>query len=162
MTQTIIVFTPTKGSDKDVQSGAGPGTVLRGRKSDGARALCLVKREPAGQPTSGGTSNGADRSRSEAERAQREKPRDEASGRSDAGSDDTGTWFERRLREPFFVIPEIADCQRQRGTAREREGAFGNAVITAEVRYSLLTKHYPGRAVATTAPDGTADACRNA
>ena len=24
----------------------------------------------------------------------------------------------------------------QRGTAREREGAFGNAVITAEVRYS--------------------------
>ena len=31
----------------------------------------------------------------------------------------------------------------QRGTAREREGAFGNAVITAELRYSLLTKHYP-------------------
>ena len=31
----------------------------------------------------------------------------------------------------------------QRGTAREREGAFGNAAITAEVRYSLLTKHYP-------------------
>ena len=30
----------------------------------------------------------------------------------------------------------------QRGTAREREGAFGNAAITAEVRYSLLTKHY--------------------
>ena len=31
----------------------------------------------------------------------------------------------------------------QRGAAREREGAFGNAVITAEVRYSLVTKHYP-------------------
>ena len=30
----------------------------------------------------------------------------------------------------------------QRGTAREREGAFGNAVITAEVRYSPVTKHY--------------------
>ena len=33
----------------------------------------------------------------------------------------------------------------QRGTAREREGAFGNAAITAEVRYSLVTKHYPPR-----------------
>ena len=32
----------------------------------------------------------------------------------------------------------------QRGTAREREGAFGNAVITAEVRYSLVTEHYRG------------------
>ena len=30
----------------------------------------------------------------------------------------------------------------QRGTAREREGAFGNAVIIAEVRYFLLTKRY--------------------
>ena len=49
---------------------------------------------------------------------------------------------ERRLREPSFVIPEIADFRRQRGTAREREGAFENAVITAEVRYSLVTKHY--------------------
>ena len=33
----------------------------------------------------------------------------------------------------------------QRGTAREREGAFGNAVITAEVRYFPVTKHYPLR-----------------
>ena len=33
----------------------------------------------------------------------------------------------------------------RRGTAREREGAFGNAVITAEIRYYLLTKQYPGR-----------------
>ena len=57
-------------------------------------------------------------------------------------SDDTEAWFERRLREPSFVIPEITDFRRQRGTAREREGAFGSAVITAEVRYSLLTKHY--------------------
>ena len=81
---------------------------------------CLGTREPADQPASGGDSNGADRSRSEAERAQRGRPRDEASGRSDAGSDDTGA---------------------QRGTAREREGAFGNAVITAEVRYFLVTKH---------------------
>jgi len=30
----------------------------------------------------------------------------------------------------------------QRGTAREREGAFGIAVITAGVRYSLSIKHY--------------------
>jgi len=30
----------------------------------------------------------------------------------------------------------------QRGAAREREGAFGNAAITAEVRYSFVTKHY--------------------
>ena len=30
----------------------------------------------------------------------------------------------------------------QRGAAREREGAFGNAVIIAGVRYSLLTKQY--------------------
>ena len=59
------------------------------------------------------------------------------------GSDDTGAWFERRLAEPSFVIPEISDFRRQRGTAREREGAFGNAVITAEVRYSPVTTHYP-------------------
>ena len=52
-------------------------------------------------------------------------------------SDDTGAWFERRLREPSFVIPEISDFRRQRGTAREREGAFGGAVITAEVCYPL-------------------------
>ena len=58
------------------------------------------------------------------------------------GSDDTGAWFERRLREPSFVIPEISDFRRQRGPAREREGAFGNAVITTEVRYSFVTKHY--------------------
>ena len=69
-------------------------------------------------------------------------------------SDDTGAWFERRLRESSFVIPKIADFRRQRadastaagraqrGTAREREGAFGNAATTAEVRYSLVTKHY--------------------
>ena len=30
----------------------------------------------------------------------------------------------------------------QRGAAREREGAFGNAVITAKVRYFPVTKHY--------------------
>ena len=58
------------------------------------------------------------------------------------GSDDMGAWFERRLREPSFVIPEIAEFRRQRGAAREREGAFGSAIITTEVRYSLLTKHY--------------------
>ena len=58
------------------------------------------------------------------------------------GSDDTGAWFERRLAKPSFVTPEINDFRRQRGTAREREGAFRNAVITAEVRYSFVTKHY--------------------
>ena len=50
------------------------------------------------------------------------------------GSDDTGAWFERRLREPSFVIPEIVDFRRQRGPAREREGAFGNDVVTTEIR----------------------------
>ena len=111
---------------------------------------------------SGGNSNGADRSRSEAKRAQRGRPRDEASGRSDMGSNDTGAWFERRLRAPSFVIPEersssvdrgspirslpeIADFRRQRGPARERSGAFGNAIVTAEVRYFPVTKHYPLR-----------------
>ena len=59
-------------------------------------------------------------------------------------SDDTGTWFERWLREPSFVIPEISDFRRQRGVAREREGAFGNAATTAGVRYFLVTKHYRG------------------
>ena len=29
----------------------------------------------------------------------------------------------------------------QRGAAREREGAFGNAIVTADVRYFLVTKH---------------------
>ena len=53
------------------------------------REPCLVTREPAGQPASGGNSNGADRSRGEAERAKRGRPRDEASGKSDARSDDT-------------------------------------------------------------------------
>ena len=38
-------------------------------------------RAPAGRPAAGGTSNGADRSRSEAERAERRRPREEASGR---------------------------------------------------------------------------------
>ena len=35
------------------------------------------------------------------------------------------------------------DTGAQRGTAREREGAFGNVVIIADVRYSSVTKHYP-------------------
>ena len=48
-------------------------------------------------------------------------------------SDDTGAWFERRLREPSFVIPEITDYRRQRGTAREREGAFEHVLVTAEI-----------------------------
>jgi hypothetical protein len=65
----------------------------------------------------------------------RERPREEASGRSD----DVGVWFKKRLREPSFIIPEIADFRRQRGVTREREGAFGNAVITAGVRYLLST-----------------------
>ena len=33
----------------------------------------------------------------------------------------------------------------QRGTAREREGAFENAAITADGHYSLVTTHYPPR-----------------
>ena len=82
---------------------------------------------------SGGNSNGADRSRGEAERAQRERPREEASGRSDARSDDT--------RAPR-ADASTAGGRAQRGAAREREGAFGNAVITAEVCYFLVTKHY--------------------
>ena len=43
----------------------------------------------------------------------------------------------------------------QRGAAREREGTFGNAVITAEVRYSLLTKHYHTTHVFITPPQST-------
>ena len=66
---------------------------------------CLVTREPAGQPASGGN---LERGRPLAERA------------------DASTAVGRA----------------QRGTAREREGAFGNAAITADVRYSLVTKHY--------------------
>ena len=83
---------------------------------------------------SGGTSNGADRSRGEAERAQRARPRDEVSGRSDMRSDDT--------RAPR-VDASTATGRARRGAAREREGAFGNPVIIADVRYSLVTKHYP-------------------
>ena len=101
------------------------------------------------------------------------------SGRSDQWSDDTRAWFERRLGEPSFVIPEersssvdrgspirslpeIADFRRQRGRASaareasersEREGAFGNATVAAEIRYSLLTKHY--REGPVDAPTGT-------
>ena len=56
-------------------------------------------REPADQPSPGENSNGADRSRSEAERA-------------------------------------------QRATARQRKGAFGNAVITADVRDDPVTTRY--------------------
>jgi hypothetical protein len=55
------------------------------------------------------------------------------SGRSDVRSDDTRAWFERRLREPSFVIPEIADFRRQRGAARERAGAFEHVLVTAEI-----------------------------
>ena len=34
------------------------------------------------------------------------------------------------------------DTGAQRATAREREGAFGNTLITADIRYSLLTEYY--------------------
>ena len=93
--------------------------------------MCSYAR--AGRPTSGGNSNGADRSRSEAERAERGRPREEASGRSDVGSDDTGAQR---------VDASTAIGRAQQGIVREREGAFGNPVIPAEVRYSLSAKHY--------------------
>ena len=86
------------------------------------RAPCFGTQEPAGQLAPGGTSNGADRSRSEAERAERARPREEASGRSDVRSDDTRAWFERRLHEPSFVIPEISDFRRQRADASTAAG----------------------------------------
>ena len=38
------------------------------------------------------------------------------------GSDDTGAWFERRLAEPSFIIPEIADFRRQRADASTAAG----------------------------------------
>ena len=41
-----------------------------------------------------------------------------------------GSWFERRLAEPSFVIPEIADFRRQRVGAVEREGA--SEVVSVE------------------------------
>ena len=80
----------------------------------------------------GGNSNGADRSRCEAERAERGRPRDEANGRSD----DT-----RAQR----ADASTAIGRAQRGAAREWEGAFGDAVTTAEVRYFPVTKYYCGR-----------------
>ena len=40
-----------------------------------------------------------------------------------------GSWFERRLAEPSFVIPEIADFRRQRVRAVEREGASKVALV---------------------------------
>ena len=46
----------------------------------------------------------------------------------------------RPLAERADVSTAIGRAQR--GAAREREGAFGNAVITADVRYFLVTKHY--------------------
>ena len=52
------------------------------------------------------------------------------------GSDDTGAQR---------ADASTAIGRAQRGAAREREGAFGNAVITAEVRYSFVTKHAPDR-----------------
>ena len=42
-------------------------------------------------------------------------------------SDDTRAWFERRLREPSFVIPEIADFRRQRATQARPQAARGEA-----------------------------------
>jgi len=47
--------------------------------------------------------NAPSRSRSEAERAQRERPRDEVSGRSDVRSDDTGA---PRAVGPVEVPPD--------------------------------------------------------
>jgi len=58
----------------------------------------------------------------------RRRPYEEASGRSDVRSDDTGAWFERRLHEPSFVIPEIADFRRQRADA---SAAVGRADLEA-------------------------------
>ena len=41
-----------------------------------------------------------------------------------------GSWFERRLQKPSFVIPELADFRRQRVGAVEREGA--SEVVSVE------------------------------
>ena len=55
-----------------------------------------------------------------------------------------GSWFERRLREPSFVITEIADCRRQRVRAAEREGA--SEVVSVEPSLpDLLFEHHPIR-----------------
>ena len=60
-------------------------------------------------------------------------------------SADVGRELERG--RPFAERADASTAvgRAQRGTAREREGAFGNAAITAEVRYSLLSKHYRSR-----------------
>ena len=46
----------------------------------------------------------------------------------DVGSGDTGAWFERRLREPSFVIPEIADCRNSEADRSKGERPRGGAV----------------------------------
>ena len=50
--------------------------------------------------------------------------------------------FESPLPLAARADASTAGGRAQRGAAREREGAFGSAVITAEVRYFLVTKHY--------------------
>ena len=57
------------------------------------------------------------------------------------GSDDTGAWFERRLAEPSFVIPEIADFRRQRVAAAESPGAI-ETLPAATLTLRLFSERY--------------------
>jgi len=47
-------------------------------------------------------------------------------------SDDTEAWFERRLAEPFFVIPAIADFRRQRGRSKGGKASRRSGVLASE------------------------------
>ena len=58
-------------------------------------------------------------------------------------SADVGRDLERGRSLAERADASTAAGRAQRGAAREREGAFGNAVISADVRYSLVAKHYP-------------------
>ena len=58
-------------------------------------------------------------------------------------SADVGRELERGRPLAERADASTAIGRAQRGAAREREGAFGNPIIIiADVRYSLVTKHY--------------------
>ena len=57
-------------------------------------------------------------------------------------SADIGRDLERGRPLAERADASTAEGRAQRGAAREREGAFGNPVITAGVRYFPVTKYY--------------------
>ena len=57
-------------------------------------------------------------------------------------SADIGRDLERGRPLAERADARTAGGRAQRGAAREREGAFGHALITVEMRYFIVTKHY--------------------